>query len=146
MGTRGQFFIGDPRDLEKRAWLGCIAYDASPDRFVRWADIRDDAAFRAAVAALGSREDFCDPAEHGFPFPWDKNLFLTDCTYAWFGGAVQFTRYRQGFMRLADFIRFSDEGRDLYLEAERTLPDDVPAPTPWDRSGPDSIMILAVPK
>ncbi len=31
MGTRAQFFIGNPSDLASRVWLGCVAFDGYPD-------------------------------------------------------------------------------------------------------------------
>ena len=145
MGTRAQFFVGNPQDLASRVWLGCIAFDGYPDGDCSaLAACSSEAEFREAIAKLAAeRKDFCDPAMHGFPFPWTDDLFLTDCTYAWFDGAVRFTRFHQGWIGLAEYLT-SDEVQDAYSEREEALPEDVPAPTAtWDRSGPDSIIIVS---
>ena len=143
MGTRTQFFTGDPQDLEGRKWLGTLAWDGYPDGDCGvLAAAGTEEEFLAAVAGIkAARRDFCDPAKHGFPFPWTDNLFLTDFTYAFFGGRTQVTNYARGWIGLADYLA-DGPAREAYDGQEERLPEDVPAPTAaWDRSGPDSIIV-----
>lgn len=147
MGTRAQFFVGHPSDLKNRAWLGTIAFDGYPDGDCGvLVDATSEDEFRAAVVKLASeRDDFCDPAKRSFPFPWKNDLYLTDCTYAWFDDAVQYTSYDRGFIPLATFLN-DETAREAYYEQAAALPGDVMAPSDADGkpAGPDSIMILRV--
>lgn len=145
MGTRAQFFVGDPRDLENREWLGTIAWDGYPDGdCAALAKASSEVGFRALVKHLkDTRRDFCDPAKNDFPFPWKDDLFLTDCTYALFDGAVQYSSFHTGFIPLAEFLAADEEAREAYFERPDSLPEDVPAPSSQDKPpGPDSIMVL----
>lgn len=146
MGTRAQFFIGNPQDLEGRVWLGCVAWDGYPDGDIGDAlkECASEAQFREAIATIAERrDDFCDPATRSFPFPWKDDLYLTDCTYAWFDGAVQFTYFHRGFVELADYLA-NKSTREAYDEGPEMLPGNVAAPTSDKPRGPDSIMILSV--
>ena len=142
MGTRAAFFVGNPQDTETRKWLGCIAYDGYPDQGIgeTFSKVADETGFVAAVEKLKDRDDFCDPKKHGWPFPWADDLFLTDYVYAWFDGRVMLTSFYCGWISLADYMDPAKE--DAYHLQAESLPHDTPAPTAWDRSGPDSIMIL----
>jgi hypothetical protein len=146
MGTRAQFFIGDPRDTEAREWLGTIAWDGYPDGDCgALAKASSEVGFRALVEHLkANRDDFCDRAQHGFPFPWRDDLFLTDFTYALFDGAVQMTCYHRGFVPLAEYVNGTDEFKEAYHEAPEQLAKNVAAPAGGKPGGPDSIMILRV--
>lgn len=138
MGTRAQFFIGNPEDLDSRRWLGCVAWDGYPDGDCGEHLIPTATAdeFEAAVRALAEkREDFTDPEIHSFPFPWDDDLFLTDYTYAIFDGCTQVTCYHGGWRRLNGDLTDAWKGSD-------ELPGNVKAPTGGGELGPDSIMIL----
>ncbi len=148
MGTRAAFFIGDARDVNNRTWLGCIAWDGYP-----WGDCRilKDAQnvedFYLAVQDIKKiRDDFCDPNEKGFPFPWDNDLFLTDCVYAFFNNET-YIEYNRHWVPLKKYIEAHDTGEKL--EELNRIPDpsfyDVPAPTKYDSSAPDSITIVKFP-
>lgn len=147
MGTRAQFFLGDPRDLEKRKWLGTVAWDGYPNGDIGEAlgDATTEKEFLIGVKMIqDDRNDFCDPEKNGFPFPWTENLFLTDCTYAWFDGKVQFTYFNRGFISLQEYLS-SEDVQEKYHDHPKQLSDNVPAPGgKWDRSGPVSIMIVSV--
>lgn len=138
MGTRAQFFIGDPRDVVNRKWLGTLAWDGYPEGDCKvLAKCKTESAFRLAVAKLArKRDDFCDPQTNSFPFPWNDDLFLTDCTYAFFDKAVQYASYHNGF------VPASEWGGDPDTWPE--LPHNTPAPIGDGPPGPDSIMILRV--
>jgi hypothetical protein len=144
MGTRAQFFIGDPRDVERRVWLGCIAWDGYPDgdcKMLAMAKTSDH--FRQLVENLAAtRDDFCDPVKHSFPFPWRNDLFLTDCTYAFFDGEVQFTYFHRGFIPLWKYSA-SEAARKAYHEGEEQLSEAVPAPIGEGPRGPDSIIVIS---
>lgn len=145
MGTRAQFFVGNPEDVENRRWLGTTAWDGYPDGWIApLAKVMSEEGFVNAVKDLaGSRDDFCDPAKHGFPFPWTDDLFLTDYTYAWFDGRVMMTCYHRGWVELRAYLNGDDASRGAYHNDVEQLSRNVPAPTStWDRSGPDSIVIL----
>lgn len=141
MGTRAQFFINDPRDTDNRQWLGCVAWDGYPEGDIgeALATVKTEAEFINAVRSIAKdRDDFCDPAHHGFPFPWSCDLLLTDFTYAWFDEGVQVACYHTGFVTLADVLT-----EDFEYPEEDTLPNDTPAPAQWDRSAPDSILVIS---
>lgn len=142
MGTRAQFFIGNPQQLESREWLGCVAYDGYPDGDCgeMLSSVTSPETFRDAVEKIkAKRADFTDPSKHSFPFPWEDDLFLTDFTYAWFDGAVQATCYHHGWRPLNAF----GPDKDPYgHNTPDELPGDVPAPSGHGPKGPDSIMSL----
>lgn len=141
MGTCAQFFIGDPRNVEAREWLGAVAWDGYPEgdigEALNGADTED--SFREAILKIASqRDDFCDPAVRSFPFPWKDDLFLTDCTYALFDGQVQYASFHRGFVPLS--ARLSEDEMDE--EDWDALSGSVPAPASELPRGPDSIMIF----
>ena len=145
MGTRASFFIGNPQDVAARKWLGCIAFDGYPDGDCEaLKSAATEQEFSDAVAVIASnRDDFCDPAKHGFPFPWTGDLFLTDYTYAWFDGQPMMTCFHRGFVGMQAYEDMSEEDRDAFDEQSERLPSNVPASTAeWDRSAPDSIMVV----
>lgn len=142
MGTRAQFFIGNPEDLEKREFLGCIAWDGYPDGDCGKAlrHVKTAGGFRRAVSLLAKqRDDFTDPNKRSFPFPWHDDLFLTDLTYAFFDGAVRATWFHGGWRPLEYFFT-TDEPYPGNLPDE--LPHNVPAPVSDKPPGADSIMII----
>lgn len=144
MGTRASFFINDPENLETRQWLGCIAFDGYPDGDCQvLAEATTEGEFRAMIATLAKeRNDFCDPAVHGFPFPWQDDLFLTDYTYAWIDGRVMATSFHTGWILLHDLVHGGKAIEEAYSERRDELPHNVAAPAKWDRSAPDSIIII----
>lgn len=143
MGTRAQFFIGDPEDVTNREFLGCVAWDGHIEgdcgEALRGAKSPDE--FRAGVQKIAaSRKDFCDPATRSFPFPWTKNLYLTDSTFAFFDGEVKATAFHLGWRPLEAFFGDTDPYGD---DPKDELPNDVPAPVSTKPPGPDSIMIIS---
>lgn len=142
MGTRAQFFVGNPSDLENRDWLGCTAWDGYPDGYCGEAfrDVATAEQFVAAVEGFRTRDDFCDPFKHSFPFPWRDDLYLTDYTYAFFDGRMQVTCYRGGWRDLGAVLA-SAGNDDIWADADE-LPSNVPAPDAKGPKGPDSIMII----
>jgi hypothetical protein len=147
MGTRAQFFVGDPRNIEAREWLGAVAWDGYPDGDIGEAlkNVIVEKHFREAIAIIAKeREDFCDPSKNDFPFPWHDDLFLTDYTYAFFDGKVQFTYYHRGFIALNEY-RENAEIAEKYAEGAEELARNVPAPERTGKPpGPDSIMIITL--
>lgn len=84
MGTRADFYIG--RDAQAE-WLGSIGWDGNPSSIpeaVKTATTPE--AFRAAVAALQTRDDFTTPAM-GWPWPWETSD-TTDYAYCFEAGQV----------------------------------------------------------
>lgn len=146
MGTRAAFFIGDPRDLENREWLGCIAWDGYPDGDCSvLADAKTPEEFRGLVANIASeRDDFAYPDKGGFPFPWTDDLFLTDCVYGFFDGAAH-VEVNDNWRTVKWMLETDADEIDRWRENTPADPsfNDVPAPGgEWDTSQPDSIMIL----
>lgn len=142
MGTRAAFWMGDPANLEQRQWLGCVAWDGYPSSFEDFAAY-NEAGFKMAVMRLATeRRDFAAP-DKGWPFPWSDDVFLTDCTYAFFDGKVQYCYFHQSFMPLAQWIELDNS------EEEREDPGDdprhikVPAPAAYNPEQPDSIMVVS---
>lgn len=149
MGTRAQFFIGDPQDVEGREWLGCVAYDGyvGGDCGETLSGAKTPEAFRAAVKRLQElRDDFTDPETQSFPFPWANDLFLTDYTYAFFDGRVQVTCFHSGWRDLPPTFDPKFAGENLWPEGQDELPHDVKSPAGSGPKGPDSIMILSMLK
>jgi hypothetical protein len=148
MGTRAQFFIGNPENVETRVWLGCVAWDGYPDGDLEpLRACQSEQEFRDAIAKVAAtRNDFCDPTKNGFPFPWVDDLFLTDVTYAWINDATMITCYHRGWIKMTDYLD-DERARELYHAQPKQLPYNTPSPSKtWDRSGPDSIMLLSVPR
>jgi hypothetical protein len=139
MGTRAAFWQGDPRNLEKRRWLGCIAWDGYPSGLEELDKVSTEEEFLATVEDYKKRDDFADPANGGWPFPWSGDIFLTDYTYAWIDGRLMVTCCHAGFVTWAQATSYEA----LEWPEEDTLPANVPAPTGWDMGQPDSIMIFA---
>ena len=146
MGTRASFFIGNPEDIENRKWLGCVAWDGYPDGDIGnyLKSVKTEQEFTDAISEVSkARDDFCDPAECDFPFPWNDDLFLTDFTYAFFDNDVHATSFHSGWATLQEHLNADDEWFDKYSEREE-LPSNVKAPEKTGKpSGPDSIIILS---
>ena len=148
MGTRAQFFIGNPSDIENRVYLGTVAWDGYPDGDIGkiLKGVTTEESFRNVIkkGIAEEREDYADPETTNFPFPWKDDLYLTDCTYAFFDGVVQFTYYHTGFVPLDKYLAFTDDEISAYSEQEDTLPRDIEAPRSDKPAGPDSIMIITM--
>lgn len=146
MGTRAAFFIGDARDPESRVWLGCVGWDGYPDGLPELCVVRSEVEFRIAVELYSKRDDFAPPTR--FPYPWDKNLFLTDYVYSWHEGEI-WIEYDRCWIKLADYEKASsaedaDEAFEALTDAlEKTCENIVAPGLPYDGSAPDSIMIIS---
>lgn len=139
MGTRAAFWKGDPRNLEDREWLGCIAFDGYPDGD-KVGDVlaaKSLEEFLAAVQALANTEDDFSHPSGGWPFPWSDDVFLTDFTYAWFDNAVQASCYHHGFVAADKAV-----GEDPWPEHDDPTCCKVPSGKEYDTSQPDSIIIM----
>jgi hypothetical protein len=139
MGARAAFWMGDPINLDRREWLGCIAWDGYPDAFEDLASC-NEAGFRAAVMRMAAnRKDFAAPAG-GWPFPWSDDIFLTDYTYAFFDDAVQVCCFHDPFMPMAQYLARDDDADELTDDPRHVK---VPAPAEYNPEQPDSIVILS---
>lgn len=139
MGTRASFWVGNPSDLQKREWLGCVAWDGYPEGIEGLAAVKSESDFRELVKEQSKRKDFASPSG-GWPYPWTDDIYLTDYTYAWFDGQMQLTAFHQGFMSLAEYEKESKSESEE--ERRDTLPGNVPAPAAYNPKQPDSIMIF----
>ncbi|HET6610148.1 MAG TPA: hypothetical protein VFG62_26020 [Rhodopila sp.] len=145
MGTRAQFFIGDPQDIQGRVWLGTVGWDGYPDGdMAPLADCSTEQRFREVLNDIVSkRRDYCDPNTNDFPFPWKDDLFLTDCTYAFRDGAVYFNYFHSRPMPMAEYLGMTEEQLEAYREGGDFLPRNVLAPLNVGAPpGPDSIMFI----
>jgi hypothetical protein len=147
MGTRAAFWIGDPRDKENRQWLGCVAWDGYPSGLPQLSKEvpKTEKDFRFAIKTIKEeRDDFADPKDGGWPFPWTGDIFLTDVTYAFFDGKVQITRFHTGFVPLEEYNIKEDEypGKSAEERGEDPTLENVEFDGQWDRRQPDSIIIL----
>ena len=137
MGTRAAFWAGNPQELETRTWLGCIAFDGYPDNplFNKLPLIQSPNDFSDWVAEfLSEMSDFSSPTK-GWPFPWAYDIFLTDFTYAFFDNRVNVTSFHHGWKAFSPDMEFDEERDDL--------PENVPAPKGYDRTQPDSIIVIS---
>jgi len=140
MGTRAAFFVGDPRDINDREWLGCVNFDGYPDGVGQVPHAKTEDEFRLAVAAERSeRKDFTDPKDDYFPFPWQDDLFLTDCVYAFFDGKVWLSWFHRGFYDPFDPAHESDDGDDPTLKMVKA-----PGTKAWDIAKDDSIIVVGM--
>ena len=138
MGTRANFFIGDPAvgDYE---WLGCVAFDGyefAEDKNGKYClgMVTNEDVFRMFVDTVkDERQDFADPNEGGYPFPWVNDIFLTDFSYALIDGKVKVTIFNSGWRDIADYNKI-----DWELVNDK-LPK-VSIDKVWDKNQPDSII------
>lgn len=139
MGTRAAFWVGDPRNIETRQWLGCKALDGGPGSLPELDTVESVEGFLCAVQAIAekSKRYFAFPSADDWPYPWDRDIFLTDYNYAFFDDQVQVAHYHSGFI---PWSRLND--RNPFESVHDTLPGNVPAPKPYDPGQPDSIMIV----
>ncbi len=143
MGTRAAFWLGNPIDLENRKWLGCVAWDGY-EFLDTWKNIKTKKGFLSAITRLKKkRDDFADPKNGGFPFPWTDDVFLTDITYAFFNGKLQACWFYKPFFELGKEpeIVFNDDGDEIEIEDDPAH-HNVPISFEYDTSQPDSIMII----
>ena len=144
MGTRAAFWIGNPQDLDKREWLGCVAFDGYPEGLPGIEDVKTEKEFRAFIARKRAESTCFAKPEGGWPYPWDDDIFLTDYTYAFFDGKLQVTVFHSGFQTLEDYQRDTQgDHDDDRAEPTDKLPSNVPAPKTYDRRQPDSIIIVS---
>lgn len=139
MGTRASFWIGDPKNLDNREWLGCIAWDGDIGNFLNmgWGDIDwTEEKFRQAVRSMNTRRDFAHPG-NGWPFPWHGDIFLTDCTYAFYDGKLWACWMDKFFLPIEAHKNPDD---DSYYWGVNPAHKNVPAPEPYNPDQPDSIM------
>lgn len=140
MGTRAAFWLGDPRDLENREWLGCLHWDGFPDRFAILQKASTAELFREAVYGIFDEDgDAWKPPEK-WPYPWDDDIFLTDFTYAFFGGATYVTCFHHGFETLSQTLE-ADREEDDYDQSDDPTLLNVPAPEKWSKQYPGMILI-----
>lgn len=144
MGTRAAFWIGDPRDLENREWLGCIAWDGHPGNFAQdFLPVHTEGRFRMIIEKISKeRNDFSSP-DKGWPFPWEDNIFLTDYTYAFFDGKLHVSCYFSGFITFEYFLTTEDPFPEDRKDDHTCY--NVPSGKKYDQSQPDSIMIFRAP-
>jgi hypothetical protein len=136
MGTRAAFWIGDPRNIHTREWLGCKALDGYPSAFPEFDEVKTAEDFRTAVEKLKNEDDFALPSG-GWPYPWDGDIFLTDFTYAFFYDTLYVACFHSPFISWHSVNRKSfDGGKDVQLR-------NIPAPTKYNSKQPDSIIIVS---
>ena len=130
MPIGAQFFIGDPRDLDVRIWLGCIGWDGSPHadpKCLAAASSPEDFA-EMVTSEFGWRDDFTAGTSDSYPFPWDDDVFQTAFTYAYFSGQVQVASFHHGFIPLIDYLGMTQAQLDAHYDTDPVLPMAVPAP------------------
>lgn len=142
MGTRAAFWIGDPRKLDSREWLGCKAFDGYPDGLPLLKEVATEEDFRNMVSLLREENDFAKP-EGGWPYPWDKDIFLTDYTYAFFDGALHVSCYHLGFVTMKHYLKKKGDEDKVWNGDDDASCLNIPAPAKYDRNQPDSIMIIS---
>ncbi len=136
MGTRAAFWIGDPRQIKKRELLGCKAFDGYPEGIDGIQKVKTVQGFRKLVSKLRESGDVCDPSK-GWPYPWDDDIFLTDYTYAFFGGKLWVSIFHTGFASLR-----AVQGEAYSRRKNDPTCQNVPAPSRYDSRQPDSVIIV----
>lgn len=131
MPTRATFWIGDPRNLDSREWLGASNYDGYPDGYPLFEVVESAEDFRFAIEESHKGREFVAPG-NGWPYSWQEDIFATDFTYAFFDGEIQVTCYRSGFQPWAMEMHWPD-GNDATLWR-------IPAPCPYNPALPDGFI------
>ena len=146
MGTRAAFWLGNPCDLDNRQWLGCIAWDGMLSNFADMAEIDNEEDYlKYVLENVATRKDFADPRHGGWPFPWADDVFLTDCTYAFYNDRVHACWFWQPLEPLADYLARDNDDEDKRPDALEQH--NVPAPDGsnfYDCRQPDSIMMFTI--
>lgn len=139
MGTRASFWINDPRNLEERIWLGCKAHNGHPENFKEFKKILNSVNMVKAVNKIKNLDsnDFADPVNGGWPFPWDDDIFLTDYTYAFFNNAVYVSSFHYGFIKFIDYFKI-----EKIKNKEDSSLIGIPASIKYDPKQPDSILYI----
>lgn len=137
MGTRAAFWIGDPRQLDSREWLGCKAWGGFPDNktFKSMLAAKTADEFRAAVEPLTDAKP-----DKGWPYPWADHVFLTDFTYAFIDGGVMVSCFSHGLITAEKAL-----GEDPWPDSDDPSLQNIPAPKAYDPTQPDSIMFISIP-
>lgn len=137
MGTRAAFWIGDPTNLDEREWLGCVAFDGY-QWLEEWADNPPKTAdeFRQAVRIIERTTVYFAAPAHGWPYPWDDDIFLTDITYAFIDGEIKACWFHKPFASLAAIDSVEDVDDPAHMN--------VPAPGTYNPAQPDSIIVVAL--
>lgn len=139
MGTRASFWIGDPRKINDRVWLGCVAWDGYPGGDLEPLELaQSPVEFSNILTSIASKRDDFAYTDGGWPYPWDDDIFLTDYTYAWFNNCIMYTCFHSGFVPLVGWQDRDDFASDI----DDPTMEKVPAPEKWDKSQPDSIMVI----
>lgn len=97
MSTRAFFWVGDPRDKEKRQFLGYKHCDAYPGGLPELGEVETEADF---VSVVEEYKEWGDFTTEGFtPKMLEANdIMKPDYTYAFFNGTVQVAHYDSGFV------------------------------------------------
>lgn len=135
MGTRASFWIGDPRKIKNRKWIGCIKWDGEPDGNIEvLKEAKTEDEFIDIINNIYSnRDDFAHP-DKGWPYPWDDDIFLTDYTCAFFDNEIKIAYFHRGFFPFSEIFK---------IDGEDNLPDNIPAPMPYNSEQPGSILLMA---
>lgn len=146
IGTRASFWLGNPRNLENRKWLGCIAFDGYPEGDTKKLIVaKNEEQFVELLEGIcKDRRDFASP-EGDWPFPWEDDIFLTDFTYAFFDGKTQVANFHSGFITMEDYFEYYQNNEAECLFDREDLNNKLPkisALKPYDSSQPDSIIII----
>ncbi len=84
MGTRADFYLGRGK---KATWLGSIAWDGHTESLPEVCNSTTKKEFLEAVKELEKCDDWTDPEEQGWPWPWNDSR-TTDYAYAFDRGKV----------------------------------------------------------
>lgn len=133
MGTRATFWIGDPRDLERRQWLGATNFDGYCDSYPLFDAVETEEDFRFAVRHHHENSEFIQPGS-GWPWPWD--VFSSDFTYAFFDGDVWVSLFRSSFQRFAVEMVWPDANDPTMMS--------VPTPEVYNRALPDGFIHISM--
>ena len=145
MGTRAAFFIGDFRDVEKREWLGCIAWDGYPEGLPEMCGAKSEDDFREIISKYQDDRDDFAKSDGPFPFPWNDDLCLTDETYCWHDGQI-YCEMDYRFVPLAERQSVESDEDFEALRAKYPIEDcrNIPAPGgKYDGGAPDSIIVVS---
>jgi hypothetical protein len=93
-----------------------------------------EAEFRAAAEALRDTRP-----DGGWPYPWADDVFLTDFTYAFLDGETRVSSFHGGFHPASEVTA---EGFVWPDEPDDPTTRRIPAPSGYDPSQPDSILIM----
>lgn len=102
MGTRADYYFGDPNKPSELTWVGSTAWDGypegKPDALIEAKTIEE---YRAELARIAGEDDWSDHGT-GWPWPWETSN-TTDFAYTFWKGMVWIACFGRGWISAQEY-------------------------------------------